>query len=113
MEAFLKSYYQNFAYKSIDSDTFKNYFLEYFSKNEAVKDIDWDTWFNSPGMPPYKPKFDDSLAKASWALAKLWQDWNPANVEIPFTGKELDKFSAGQTREFLTTLLNGEAVDVK
>ena len=53
-EPFLKSYYNNFAYKSIDSDQFKAFFLEKFSSFEAVKQIDWDTWLHKPGMPIYK-----------------------------------------------------------
>ena len=53
-EPFLKSYYNNFAYKSIDSDQFKAFFLEKFSSVEAVKEIDWDTWLHKPGMPIYK-----------------------------------------------------------
>ena len=97
-EPFLKSYYNNFAYKSIDSDQFKAFFLEKFSNLEAVKQIDWDTWLHTPGMPIYKvqydsyvpschleiiqqlifkpllqPKFDDSLARACWDLAAAWQ----------------------------------------
>jgi leukotriene-A4 hydrolase len=67
-EPFLKSYYTNFAYKSIDSLQFKNFFLDYFVSLEAVKWIDWETWLHVPGMPIYKPKFDDSLATACWSL---------------------------------------------
>ena len=57
-EPFLKSYYNNFAYKSIDSDQFKAFFLEKFSTLEAVKQIDWDTWLHTPGMPIYKVQYD-------------------------------------------------------
>ena len=57
-EPFLKSYYNNFAYKSIDSDQFKAFFLEKFSTLEAVKQIDWDTWLHTPGMPIYKVQHD-------------------------------------------------------
>ena len=53
-EPFLKSYYNNFAYKSINSDQFKAFFLEKFSSLEAVNEIDWDTWLHKPGMPIYK-----------------------------------------------------------
>ena len=74
MEPFLKSYYKKFAYKSIDSLQFKDYFLDYFNSNHKVGEIDWDTWLYSPGMPPYKPSFDDSLAKACWELAGRWQE---------------------------------------
>ena len=36
-EPFLKSYIQEFSYKSIKSDDFKSYFLEYFSGVDAVQ----------------------------------------------------------------------------
>jgi len=108
-EPFLKSYYKKFAYQSINSDMFKSYFLEQFSGVDAVKSIDWDTWFNKPGMPIYKPKFDDSLAKESWALAEKWQNWD-VSTPAPF-GKEFDNFSPTQKQEFLGTLINGSPLE--
>jgi len=102
-EPFLKSYYNNFAHKSIDSDQFKAFFLEKFSGVEAVKEIDWDTWLHKPGMPIYKPKFDDSLARACWDLAAAWQGWDPstpANFE-----QDYNAFSAKQKSEFFWTLM--------
>eukprot|EP00092_Neocalanus_flemingeri_P025554 GFUD01027705.1.p1 GENE.GFUD01027705.1~~GFUD01027705.1.p1 ORF type:complete len:610 (+),score=157.60 GFUD01027705.1:266-2095(+) len=108
-EPFLKSYYKKFAYQSIHSDTFKSYFLEYFSNVESVKTIDWDTWFNKPGMPIYKPNFDESLAQACWELAKKWQTWD-ISTPAPFD-KEFESFSATQKQEFLGTLLNDSPLD--
>jgi len=108
-EPFLKAYYKKFAYQSITSNTFKDFFLEQFSNVEAIKSIDWDTWFNKPGMPIYKPKFDDSLAKESWSLAEKWQAWDVA-TPAPF-GDEFDKFSPTQKQEFLGTLINGAPLD--
>merc|ERR1712018_1090898 len=37
MEPFLKFYYKKFAYKSINSNTFKETFLKFFKDNDAVK----------------------------------------------------------------------------
>eukprot|EP00092_Neocalanus_flemingeri_P025555 GFUD01027706.1.p1 GENE.GFUD01027706.1~~GFUD01027706.1.p1 ORF type:complete len:609 (+),score=139.71 GFUD01027706.1:320-2146(+) len=108
-EPFLKSYYKKFAYQSIHSDTFKSYFLEYFANVESVKTIDWDTWFNKPGMPIYKPNFDESLAQACWELAKKWQTWD-ISTPAPFD-KEFESFSATQKQEFLGTLLNDSPLD--
>jgi len=108
-EPFLKEYYKKFAYKSIDSDTFKSFFLEHFSATASVQEIDWDTWFYKPGMPIYKPNFDDSLATECRKLAKIWQDWN-STKGISF-GEEFFKFSPGQKQEFLATLLNGDPLD--
>merc|ERR1711953_1288552 len=102
-EPFLKSYYNNFAYKSINSDQFKAFFLEKFSTLEAVKQIDWDTWLHTPGMPIYKPKFDDYLARACWDLAAAWQSWDvttPGNFK-----QDYNAFSSNQKSEFLLTLI--------
>jgi len=110
-EPFLKSYYKKFMYQSINSNTFKEFFLEQFSGVDAIKSIDWDTWFNKPGMPIYKPKFDDSLAKESWNLADKWQTWDVA-TPAPF-GKEFDNFSPTQKQEFLGTLINGAPLEHK
>jgi len=110
MEPFLKFYYKKFAYKSIDSGEFKSTFLEYFKDVEAVKEVDWDAWFNKPGMPIYKPKFDDSLARVCWDLVKKWQEWNtenPANF-----GDTFSQFSPEQVQEFLGSLINAEPLEV-
>jgi len=106
-EPFLKAYYTEFAYKSIDTDAFKMYFLQYFSGEPGVSEIDWDTWLHKPGMPPYKPKFDPSLAEACWKLASQWQAWDTSS-DLPFNGNEIQTFSPTQVQEFLGTLLIGE-----
>ena len=110
-EPFLKSYYKKFMYQSIKSNTFKEFFLEHFSGVDAIKSIDWDTWFNKPGMPIFKPKFDDSLAKESWNLADKWQTWD-ITTPAPF-GKEFDNFSPTQKQEFLGTLVTGAPLEHK
>jgi len=108
-EPYLKSYYKQFAYQSIDSNTFKAHFLEHFSNVEEVNKIDWDTWFNKPGMPIYKPTFDESLARVCWDLAEKWQNWEPT-ADVPFKD-EFQNFSPDQKQEFLGTLLNGAPLD--
>eukprot|EP00088_Acartia_fossae_P057827 TRINITY_DN674_c0_g1_i2.p1 TRINITY_DN674_c0_g1~~TRINITY_DN674_c0_g1_i2.p1 ORF type:complete len:613 (+),score=141.73 TRINITY_DN674_c0_g1_i2:42-1880(+) len=107
-EPFLRSYYNKFKYQSINTQQFKDYFLEYFASCETVKEIDWDAWLHTAGMPPVKPDFDKSLAVACHDLAARWQAWDPVAVtECPFTGDEIKEFLPGQTQEFLNTLLSG------
>ena len=36
-----------------------------------MESIDWDTWFKTPGMPKYKPNYDDSLAKVQYFLVDV------------------------------------------
>ena len=107
MEPFLKSYYEKFMHKSIDSYQFKDYFLAYFKDCQAVNSIDWDQWFNAPGMPKYKPKFDDSLAKVCNALEHRWTNWDDSGAST-FSKSDMEKFSTGQKIEFLSLLLQGK-----
>ena len=105
-EPFLKAYYKEYAFKSIDSDTFKNYFGQFFANSKEITDIDWDLWLYQPGMPSYKPKFDSRLAEDSWKLAECWKKWSP-DSDFLFDGHELDKFAPNQVQEFLGSLLKG------
>ena len=86
MEPFLKSYYDEFKYKSIDSNQFKEYFLNYF-KDKDLSAIEWDKWFHEPGMPLYKPNYDQSFAIACAELSKKWVNWNMESEPCPFTTK--------------------------
>jgi leukotriene-A4 hydrolase len=103
-EPFLKSYYDKFKFESIDSEQFKAYFLDYFKGEKAVQAIDWDTWFNQPGMPKIKPKYDDRLARGCQDLRDRWVKWD-GQGEAPFTAKDVDGFSSPQMVEFLSLLL--------
>jgi len=98
-EPFLKDYYEHFKYKSITTDQFKEFFLTYFSTNPSVSTIDWETWLYSPGMPPYKPNFDTSLAVKSRELSRKW-----LSGVLPEDSQEFENFSAEQKLEFLGIL---------
>lgn len=72
-EAFFQAYVKHFAYKTLTSEDFREFFMDYFQKDAArLKDFDWDAWLYAPGMPPELPTFDRSLAQASEHLADLW-----------------------------------------
>jgi len=102
-EPFLRAYYEKFKYQSIDSYQFKEFFLGYFSEKD-LSEINWDQWFNTPGMPKYKPNFDESLAKVCIELRERWVNWNVAEP-CPFLSSDLENFSSGQKIEFLGQLL--------
>merc|ERR1712061_136485 len=103
-EPFLKSYYDHFKYQSIDSYQFKEYFLNYF-KDKDLSFIEWEKWFKQPGMPIYKPNYDQSLALACSSLRKKWIDWNESKEPCPFTPQDLDELSSEQKIEFLGQLM--------
>ena len=106
-EPFLKSYYEKFKYESIDSFQFKAFFLDAFKNVDKIKEIDWDSWFYKPGMPISKPDYDDSLAKVCKALKDKW-----VNSEDGFAKSDIAGFSAGQTIEFLSLMLEEEPLSV-
>uniref|UniRef100_A0A8D8PRL4 Leukotriene A-4 hydrolase n=2 Tax=Cacopsylla melanoneura TaxID=428564 RepID=A0A8D8PRL4_9HEMI len=112
-EPWLKKYLQEFALKSIDTDSFKTHLLSHFAHKEQIKEIDWDLWLNSTGMPPIIPKYDTSLQDACADLASRWISWNQSVTPTPpFEKQDLAKFSPGQKIEFLAILLDKEFNDI-
>ena len=69
---FVLAYVKEFAFKTLDSDDFKTFFLNFFAGVDATKAIDWDAWFRGTGMPPVKNNFDQSLAVEVVALKDKW-----------------------------------------
>lgn len=110
-EPFLKSYYDHFKYQSIDSDQFKAYFLDYF-KDKDLSGIEWEKWFKQPGMPIYKPAYDETLAKACKELSGKWVAWN-IDQPCPFTNKDLENLSSEQRIEFLAQLIEEQPLSIQ
>ncbi|KAI8419932.1 hypothetical protein MSG28_008550 [Choristoneura fumiferana] len=72
---FLRSYLNKFARKSLDTDQFKAYLLDYFKDNDKLKAVDWNAWLYTSGMPPVIPNYDNSMTKAiTTLLGKIEQD---------------------------------------
>ena len=107
----MRSYYDHFKFQSIDSDEFKEYFLDYF-KDKDLSSIDWQKWFYTPGMPDYKPDYDQSLAKACSELSQKWIDWKTSE-SCPFSTKDMDKLSPEQKQEFLGQLLEAAPLSIE
>ena len=110
-EPFLKSYYNHFKYQSIDSDQFKNYFLDYF-KGKDVSAIEWDKWFKQPGMPIYTPNFDQSLAEVCSTLRQKWLDWDMESP-CPFASSDFESFLTVQKIEFLGQMIEEEPLPIE
>ena len=118
-EPFFKSYVAHFQYRSIVSQDFVDYLMEYFKNSPDVIDrldkVDWEAWFHTPGMPCIIPKYDTSLATCCTDLCKEWCDWNSAGCPepCPFSGSDLKTFSSGQIQQFLSELLIAEPLNPK
>lgn len=71
-EKFLFEYFTKFELKSIQSQDFKDFFLDFFKDVKEVEKIDWEGWLYSNGMPLIKNEFDTSLSEESKNLAQRW-----------------------------------------
>lgn len=112
MKGYLRSHVENFKYKTIDSNEWKEFFLQHFEKENddgLFANIDWDKWFYSPGMPPYQPQYDVS---ASSACSSLAERWSQCNEDTEFTVDEFEALSSTQGQEFLNQLLNKPPLSV-
>ena len=104
-EPFMKDYFKEFSFKSLNSDEFKDYFTKYFQHKPSL-DIDWASWYYKPGMPDYKPDFDQSLACHCWQLADKWLEHDKTDVlDCNFDRQELERLSPTQVQELLSYLL--------
>ena len=104
-EPFMKDYFKEFSFKSLNSDEFKDYFTKYFQHKPSL-DIDWASWYYKPGMPDYKPDFDQSLACHCWQLADKWLEHDRTDVlDCNFDRQELERLSPTQVQELLSYLL--------
>lgn len=93
-EPFLKKYFNNFKYKSIDTNDFKNFFEEHFRDADLSK-IDWEAWLHQPGLPPVIPEYDLTLLKACNEIKEKWVKWN-ANEPIPLTSEDYESLVTDQ-----------------
>jgi len=111
-EPFLKAYLEKFKYKCLTSDMFKSFLLEYFVDKKSVLDeVNWKAWWKTPGMPPIKPKFDETLSSACTELRMRWMAWF-VGTNCPFHADEMLNLSTDQVIEFLAQLLEEEPLPV-
>ncbi|NXY02312.1 LKHA4 hydrolase, partial [Pteruthius melanotis] len=102
---FLKAYVQQFAYKSIVTEDWKNFLYSYFKDKVDVLDkVDWNSWFHAPGMPPVKPRYDMTLSNACVALSQRWIQAKESDLGS-FSSADLKEMSSHQLIEFLALLL--------
>lgn len=102
---FLKYYIQTFAYRSITTEDWKNCLCSYFChKTDVLNQVDWNAWFHSPGIPPFTPHYDTTLADSCRSLCKRWIAASDSELNC-FSDKDLINMSSQQRIEFLALLL--------
>jgi len=105
---FFQDYVKKFAYKTVTSDDFIQYFMDYFGDGKSKKDvasIDWHSWYYAQGMPPQIPEFDKTFAQASEDLAAAWLAVDRSGQSLPNSGS-MKGWSSAQITCFLDVLLS-------
>lgn len=106
-DVFMRSYIDNFKFKTITTEVFKQFLYAYFK--DKVSDnifdvVDWDSWFHSPGMPPVdvSKMYDSSVTQACENLAARWLQGGEGEI---FSSDDLQDFTSHEIIEFLSKLL--------
>lgn len=105
---FLRSYLTKFSKKSLDTDEFKSYLLDYFKDNNDLKKLDWNLWLNTAGMPPVIPDYDTTMTKAITLLVN-----NLDNKNFTFSAEDVAAFTPHQVIHYLQQLIEGQPLSVE
>ncbi|CAH1640373.1 unnamed protein product [Spodoptera littoralis] len=105
---FLRAYLTKFRKKSLDTDQFKAFLLEYFKDNQAIKQVDWDSWLHKSGMPPIIPDYDTTMTKAISALLVKIDD---SNASLSY--EDVANFTPHQMIHMLQQLIDRPALPIE
>lgn len=114
MAKFTKAYIQQFKFLTVTSQQFRQFVNEHFSTDQqsqqAMDTFDWDTWLHTPGMPPEKMDFDDSLAQEAKQHAQEWLRYDNNDATTAVSPPSPRSFSSSAvTCCFLDALLESTA----
>ncbi|MEJ7608863.1 MAG: M1 family metallopeptidase, partial [Bryobacteraceae bacterium] len=100
-DAFLRGYFDHFAFRSIVTGDFVAYLNEHLltPNPELARKIDIDAWIMNPGLPESTPEpRSDALARVS-SVTRAWLDGQTSTAAVP-----LPKWSTQETLHFLNAL---------
>ncbi len=104
LDAFLRAYFDEFAFESIDTETFRAYAIENLFErypNQATIE-EMDAWLYTPGLPEFAIAPESDAFEQVDAQASQWLAGELALSELP-----ADEWSVHEWRHFLTGL-NGQ-----
>lgn len=107
MDSFLKGYFDEFKFKSINTTVFTNYIQsQLFTKYENLsKDIQFDEWINGTGLPNNCPR----MAQSKFAIVdSIYNSFIQSNI---IESNDLPKWSTTEWLHFLRKFKNNVTVD--
>ncbi|KAI6230996.1 Leuk-A4-hydro-C domain-containing protein [Aphelenchoides besseyi] len=105
-EEMLKAYIKKYRRQSIVTDDWIDFLKSFFvDKKQVLDNVDFDSWLHKPGVPPNKPKYDQSLVAECIQLAERW-----SSADLESLGKEdAEQFRKMSTSEKVKVLDTIEA----
>lgn len=116
---FLKAYFAHFGGKTVNSESMRDYFLEYFRGkaetdpriDQALKgpiaQLDWEKLFRAPGMPDFIPPCDAAPLEEARKLADRWVKAGGDRMALQaFNSKDVEGWSTTKLIAFLDNLLS-------
>ncbi|XP_071554027.1 leukotriene A-4 hydrolase-like [Temnothorax nylanderi] len=91
-QQFLRSYFNVFAFRSINTAVFKTHLYQQFSNSVAILDgVEWDSWFSNIFSIPIMPELSGTSAweDGCFTLVERWINWDNYN-ELPVTADEIN-----------------------
>jgi len=112
-EKFMKAYFDQFKFSTVNSNQFKDFFETFFEDEASkIETFDWDSWLYKPGLPE-TPDFDRTLSGECEDLAASWisvDDGETKKGVLPH--HDIANWSASRTICFLDSML-GTVADRK
>ncbi|MEW4566398.1 M1 family metallopeptidase [Tautonia sp. JC769] len=106
-DAFLRGYFDHFAFQSITAEQFEDYVMKELVADdpEAAEQVDLRAWLDAPGLPPIREPKSDRLA----AVDRQVQSW--VDGEIEADELQAEDWSTQEWLHFLGALPRDLAVD--
>jgi len=115
---YVRSYFFTFHDSTVTFEQWKAHLLDFFSSSPELtkaihEKVDFDAWLHGEGIElpvDMTPYYDDTLARASWALAARWAAFDPRDGGKEFRKHDIEGFNASQIVVFLEKLHSGPDV---
>ncbi len=100
-DAFLKTYFQDYAFKSLTTEEFEAYLKQklFPMDEQAASRLNLDDWLRAPGIPKDAPRVESPALSRVEALAKGW-----AAGEVATDDLKADAWSTAERVQFLRAL---------
>ncbi len=108
LDRFLRGYFDHFAFKSIDTPTFRAWMdAELVAKNEGkINTAEVDAWINEPGIPAFAPAYESQAFARVDVARNAFQVGTTAATELP--GKDWNTHEWLYFLNGLPTTLDGD-----